>query len=162
MSEIRHRSKQTLEERVEYFKQLVREGKWKKCQKGFIHPSVMLLTVSFTLGEGSTIGQDCILTGRLDIGKYTAMGYRCVVTSEEHEFCDPPEEYFMSQGARIKPVVIGDDVWIGANVVITGGVTIHDHATIGAGAVVTHDVPEWEIWGGVPAKKIGDKRTWKK
>jgi acetyltransferase-like isoleucine patch superfamily enzyme len=162
MSEIRHYHRKTLAERKEYFTQLVREGSWKKCGKGFIHISVKLLTVSFTLGEGSTIGHECILTGRIDIGKYTAMGYRCIVASEEHEFCDPPEEPFMSQGARINPVVIGDDVWIGANVVITGGVTIHDHSMIGAGAVVTHDVPEWEIWGGVPAKKIGDRRTWKK
>jgi len=46
-------------------------------------------------------------------------------------------------------------VWIGCHVVILPGVTIGDHAVIGAGAVVNKDVPPWEKWGGVPAKKIG-------
>ena len=54
--------------------------------------------------------------------------------------------------------MIGHDVWIGADAGITDGVRIGDHAVIGMGAVVTHDVPEWAIVGGVPAKVIGDRR----
>lgn len=52
---------------------------------------------------------------------------------------------------------IGNDVWISANSVITRGVTIGDGAVIGAGAVVTHNVPPYEIWAGVTAKKIGQR-----
>ena len=53
-----------------------------------------------------------------------------------------------------KPITIGNSVWIGAHATICGGVKIGDHAVIGAGAVVLHDVPENTIVAGVPAKEI--------
>jgi len=53
-----------------------------------------------------------------------------------------------------KPVIIGNDVWIGYGAIITTGVTIHDGAIIAAGSVVTHDVGAYEIVGGVPARCI--------
>ena len=49
---------------------------------------------------------------------------------------------------------IGDDVWIGTNVIILPGVNIGSHCIIGAGAVVTKDVPDYAVVGGVPAKVI--------
>ena len=51
-------------------------------------------------------------------------------------------------------IVIGNDVWIGANAVITAGVHIGRHSVVAAGAVVTKDVPEYSVVGGVPAKVI--------
>lgn len=56
---------------------------------------------------------------------------------------------------------IGDDVWVGANAGITDGVTIGNHAVVAMGAVVARDVPEWAVVGGVPARVLGDRRTWK-
>jgi acetyltransferase-like isoleucine patch superfamily enzyme len=53
-----------------------------------------------------------------------------------------------------KPVVISDDVWIGANATITPGVTIGRHSVVAAGSVVTHDVPPYTIVAGVPARII--------
>ena len=55
-----------------------------------------------------------------------------------------------------KPVTIGNDVWIGGNVTILPGVTIGNNVVIAAGAVVTKDVPDNCVIGGVPAKKIKD------
>lgn len=55
-----------------------------------------------------------------------------------------------------KPVRIGDDVWIGGNVTILPGVTIGNNCVIAAGAVVTKDIPDNTLVGGVPAKKIRD------
>lgn len=55
-----------------------------------------------------------------------------------------------------KPVTIGNDVWMGANVVVLPGVTIGDNVVIAAGAVVTKDVPSNTLVAGVPAKKIRD------
>ena len=56
---------------------------------------------------------------------------------------------------RERPVTIGNDVWLGHNAVIMGGVTIGDGGVVGAGAVVTHSVAPYEIVGGVPARHIG-------
>lgn len=55
------------------------------------------------------------------------------------------------------PITIGNDVWIGYRAIIMDGVTIGDGAIIAAGAIVTKDVPSYEIWGGVPAKPIGKR-----
>lgn len=54
-------------------------------------------------------------------------------------------------------IVIGNDVWLGANVVVVANVSIGDHAIVGAGAVVTRDVEPWTIVGGVPARPIGKR-----
>ena len=58
------------------------------------------------------------------------------------------------QGISSKTIVIEDDVWIGANTVITAGVHIGQHVVVGAGSVVTKDVPEYSIVAGCPAKVI--------
>ncbi|MGM9891286.1 sugar O-acetyltransferase [Limosilactobacillus sp.] len=56
--------------------------------------------------------------------------------------------------ARVQPVTIGDDVWIGGKVTITPGVTIGNNVVIAAGAVVTHDIPDDSLAAGVPARVI--------
>lgn len=62
------------------------------------------------------------------------------------------------QGMRVAEVVVGNDVWIGMRVVIMPGVRVGDGAVVGAGAVVTKDVPDFAIVGGVPAKIIKYRR----
>jgi acetyltransferase-like isoleucine patch superfamily enzyme len=62
----------------------------------------------------------------------------------------------------MKPVIIKDDVWIGANAIILGGVTLGKGVIIGAGAVVTKSVPDYYVVGGVPAKKIYSRKDFPK
>lgn len=69
-----------------------------------------------------------------------------------------PERLIREQPVTSHGIVIGDDVWIGANVSIADGVRIGHHAVVGMGSVVTKDIPEWAIVGGTPARIIGDRR----
>ncbi|MBM6820166.1 acyltransferase [Clostridium saudiense] len=56
--------------------------------------------------------------------------------------------------AEFKPINIGKNVWVGTGAIVLQGVTIGDGAVVAAGAVVTKDIPDYEVWGGVPAKFI--------
>jgi len=108
-----------------------------------------------SLGNRVYIGPYCFLGSflPLSIGENTIVGaFTYVITANHRAFPGLPVR---DQGYESAPITIGKDVWIGCHVVILPGVTIGDHAVIGAGAVVNKDVPPWEKWGGVPAKKIG-------
>src|SRR3954451_4562854 len=78
----------------------------------------------------------------------------CFVTDANHRFDDParpvPWQGFTSKG----PTRIGDNVWCGANVVVTSGVTIGDRCVIGANSVVTTDLPAATIAAGAPARVL--------
>lgn len=91
----------------------------------------------------------------LVIGDDTIIGAHSYLITANHEW--KGHQAVRDQGYRAAPVEIGRDVWIGCHCVILPGVTIGDQAIIGAGAVVTKDVPAGETWGGVPAKKIGER-----
>lgn len=84
-----------------------------------------------------TIGSDCVMADNV------------MITSTDH--ARESRHDVVGTG----PVVVGDGVFVGQNVVILGGVRIGDGATVGAGAVVTKDVPAGAIVGGVPARVIG-------
>lgn len=91
--------------------------------------------------------------GPLHIGKNVMMGPDVTILTHTHniERTDIP---MGQQGMRVAEVVIGNDVWIGMRVIIMPGVKVGDGVVIGAGAVVTKDVPDFAIVGGVPAKVI--------
>ena len=59
---------------------------------------------------------------------------------------------------EIRPIIIGNDVWIGARVIILPGIHVGNGCVIGAGSVVTHDIPDYEIWAGNPAHKIKTRK----
>ncbi len=106
------------------------------------------------IGDHSGIGVDCCLWGPVKIGKYVMMGPEVMIITRNHHF-ERTDVPMQQQGYwPAKPVIIGDDVWIGCRVTIMPGVTIGKGAIIAAGAVVTKDVAEYAIVGGVPAKLI--------
>ena len=111
-------------------------------------------------GEGIRVGSRSQLGQNSRIGPYTiirddvVMGPDVIIMTTSHNFerLDVP---INRQGyMQVRPVIIGNDVWIGTRVIILPGVTIGDQAVIGAGAVVTKDVPPRAIVGGNPARLI--------
>ena len=106
-----------------------------------------------TIGNHTRIGIHCTVIGPVCIGNHVNLAQGITVTALNHNFEDTTKR-IDEQGISTKPVVIGDDVWIGANAVILPGVTIGRHVVVAAGAVVTKDVPDNCVVGGVPAKVI--------
>lgn len=92
-----------------------------------------------------TIGDACLL------GPYT------VVNSGNHAFANP-EQRIRDQGHNCAPIQIGEDVWLGAHVVVLAGATIGDGAIVGAGSVVKGDVPACAVVAGRPAVEVAQRR----
>ncbi len=72
-----------------------------------------------------------------------------------------PDAAIRDQPVTSLGIDIGRDVWLGAGSGITDGVTIGACAIVGMGAIVTKDVPAYAVVAGVPARQIGDRRTWR-
>lgn len=129
---------------------------------------------SGSVGRYAFINSDTVIFGA-KIGRYCSFGRSCQVGCAEHRvdtlttslvgfspnwFPDDPVMTALDRrmpswhSKRTGTTVIGNDVWIGAGAIILRGVTIGDGAVVGAGSVVTKDVPPYAIVGGVPAKPI--------
>ena len=125
-------------------------------KNSFIHMRTRFFyPAGITIGEGTIIGDACFLDGRksLKIGNNVDIATGVMIYNSEHdvhsEDFKPIEE----------PVEIGDYVFIGPRAVILPGVKIGRGAVVAAGAVVTSDVKDFEIVGGVPAKPIGERKN---
>ena len=84
--------------------------------------------------------------GGIWIGDNTLIGHGVILATVDHDL--------VTRERITGPIVIGNDVWLGAGVIVTRGVTIGDGASVAAGAVVTEDVPPGTLVGGIPAKTI--------
>lgn len=125
-----------------------------KCGKNVNIEKNASFTSELEIGDNSGVGIDCELNGPITIGNDVMMGPEVVIYTSSHNF-DKIDVPMNLQGFKnAEPVKIGNDVWIGRRVIIMPGVTIGNGAIIGAGAVVTKDVPDYAIVGGVPAKVI--------
>jgi len=109
------------------------------------HAKVVIGDYCF-LGRGSEFD----VSEELTIGHHTLIGPNVFITDHNHNF--ELGTLIMDQGCASAPVSIGNDVWIGANVVILPGVTIGNGSVVGAGSVVASHIPENSICAGVPAR----------
>lgn len=109
-----------------------------------------------SIGRGSVINGNSVLhcAGGVTIGKYVHIGHGLSIYSSNHNYKSLESIPYDSVNI-LKPVVIGDCIWIGAQVCILPGVKIGDGAIVGMGAVVTRDVPTCAIVGGNPATVLG-------
>ena len=110
------------------------------------------------IGSNSGLGKNCMVNGPVRIGKYVMIGPDVMLIARRHrvENTDLP---MALQGDEICSIEIEDDVWIGARVVILAGVKVGKGAIVGAGSIVTKNVPEFSIVGGNPAKLIKWRKT---
>lgn len=109
------------------------------------------------IGDYSGIGANCSIPNDIHIGKYVMMGLFLYCITFGHEVSDTSTPMcFQGHVEKTKDsnIVIGDDVWIGANVIISKRRHIGTGSILAAGAVVTHDVPDYAIVGGNPANVI--------
>lgn len=107
------------------------------------------------IGKDTIVGDHCFLDGRapLIIGSHVGIASQVLIYNDEHDINS--DDYGNSFG----PVNIGDYVFIGPRAIILPGITIGRGAVVAAGAVVTKNIPDFEIWGGIPAKKISDRKN---
>ncbi len=121
-------------------------GRCVNIERGAQFPSTL------ELGDHSGVGIDARINGKVIIGNNVMMGPEVAIFARNHAF-DRTDVSMDQQGfSEEKPVVIGNDVWIGARVLILPGVHVGNGAVLGAGAVVTKDVPDYAIVGGNPAR----------
>jgi acetyltransferase-like isoleucine patch superfamily enzyme len=115
------------------------------------------VTDDVTMGDDCTLNPYTVARGRVVLGDAVRVGAHTSLLGFNHSAA--PDRPVFRQPITSKGIRVGDDVWIGSHVVVLDGVTIGDHAVVGAGSVVTKDVPAWAMVGGNPARPLRDRRT---
>jgi acetyltransferase-like isoleucine patch superfamily enzyme len=113
-----------------------------------------------TLGADVSINHGASLEGAaggITVGDGTRIAAGARLFAFDHGIA--PDQPIREQPHRSEGIIVGRDVWIGANAGVTDGVRVGDHAVVAMGAVVTKDIEPWTIVGGIPAVPIGDRRT---
>lgn len=131
----------------------IREHAWIQATSVLTHPGVGLV-----IGAGTYIGPRCVLGagGGITIGARVTFGAGVQLLAENHEFRDA-SRLIQDQGVTRAGITVEDDVWVGNQVIVLDGVHIGRGAVIGAGAVVTRDVPPMAIVVGNPAHAVGHR-----
>lgn len=114
------------------------------------------LTHDVTIGADCTLNPFTTVRGEIRMGDGVRIGAHTSILGFNHGMA--PDRSVHRQPTTSAGIRIGSDVWIGSHVVILDGVTIGDHCVIGAGSVVTRDLPDWSIAVGNPARVIRDRR----
>jgi acetyltransferase-like isoleucine patch superfamily enzyme len=137
----------------------LREGRLEIGEHTLFEPMVWITApgdARIRIGSGCFLNIAVMIASEhmVEIGDHCMLANGCFVSDAAHRFDDPdmpvPWQGFTSKG----PARIGDNCWLGANVVVTSGVTIGERCVIGANSVVTRDIPPRTIAAGSPARVI--------
>ncbi len=135
------------------------QGRLEVGRHALLEPGVWLTAPAparIRIGEGAFLNRNVMVAAveLVEIGAHCMLANGCFVSDGAHRFDDPdrpvPWQGFTTKG----PTRLGENVWCGANVVITSGVTIGERAVIGANSVVTTDIPPRTIAAGTPARVL--------
>jgi acetyltransferase-like isoleucine patch superfamily enzyme len=136
-----------------------REGRLEIGPQTLLEPGVWLTApgqARIRIGAGTALNLGVMVAAveLVEIGDHCMFANGCFITDGNHRF-DDPEQPVPWQGFTTKgPTRIGDNVWCGADVVVTSGVTIGERSVIGANSVVVTDLPPFSIAAGAPAKVL--------
>ena len=138
--------------RAEFWRLFVKRMGHHVC---ILNHCMLLSPKGIEMGDYVCINHHTSLSGQggLKIGNYVMMGPNCNILTSNHG-CSKWDQPMMFQEIECGPIEIGDDVWLGANVVILPHVCVGRGAVIGANAVVTENVEPYAIVGGVPARVL--------
>jgi acetyltransferase-like isoleucine patch superfamily enzyme len=137
----------------------MRQGRLQVGEGALFEPGVWITApdaARVTIGEGTFLNRNVMVASQqlVEIGPHCMLANGCFVTDASHRF-DDPDKPITWQGFESKgPTRIGANCWLGANVVVTSGVTIGERCVIGANSVVTRDVPPNSIAAGAPARVL--------
>lgn len=137
---------------------------WRRWRHGLrhVHGSFYMapgsaVSADLVAHEFSYIGPDCMIGPGVELGAYAMIGPRVSIVGDDHRFDCAGVPIIFSGRPTLRRTVIGRDAWIGCGAVLLAGVNVGRGAIVAAGAVVTRDIPEFEIHGGVPARKLRDR-----
>lgn len=123
------------------------------------------------IGSRTTLGWNNTIRNA-EIGKFCSVAWNCSIGGAEHPLHRLTTSFFPFdktygivddtdvseiEESYSQPLIIGNDVWVAAGVQIIRGISVGDGAVLGGGGIFTKNVPPYEIWAGVPAKKIGQR-----
>jgi acetyltransferase-like isoleucine patch superfamily enzyme len=137
----------------------LREGRLQLGKGALLEPDVWITapgSARVRIGEGTFLNLGVMIAAEelVEIGDHCMLANGCFVTDSSHRY-DDPEKPVPWQGFTTKgPTKIGDNCWLGANVVVTSGVTIGERCVIGANSVVTRDIEPFSVAAGAPAKVL--------
>jgi acetyltransferase-like isoleucine patch superfamily enzyme len=137
----------------------LRQGRLEVGEGALFEPGVWITapgSARVRIGAGTFLNQGVMVAARelVEIGEHCMLANGCFVSDAAHRYDDPdkpvPWQGFTSKG----PTRIGANCWLGAHVVITSGVSVGERCVIGAGSVVTQDIPPFSIAAGAPARVL--------
>lgn len=144
-------------------RRLLLKGIAKKTGKNIIvkHQCYIGSGTGLIVGDRAQLGQNARIDQHVTLGNDVVMGPDVVIMTNAHRFDDIETPINQQDNFPIEPVTIGNDVWLGTRVIVMPGVTIGDGSVVGAGSIVTKNIPPYSVAVGSPAKVIrkrGEKR----
>ncbi|MFB6341494.1 acyltransferase [Saccharicrinis sp. FJH62] len=111
-----------------------------------------------SIGHNVQFGKYCSIAADVVFGNNILVASRVAFVGKQDHLTDlPGQTIWSSPRGKDSMTIVEDDVWIGTGAIILAGIKISKGSVVAAGSLVTKDIPECEIWGGIPAKKIKDR-----
>jgi serine acetyltransferase len=129
----------------------------KHVHKTFIMDGKSWISRDLIAHEYSFIGVECLIGPKVELGPYVMLGPRVAIVGADHRYDIAGTPMIFSGRPVLKKTVIESDAWVGYGAILMAGITVGRGSIIAAGAVVTKDVPPYQIYGGIPARKLAER-----